>query len=147
LPRLCNIGFTFGQPFLITAVLELLYQDENSETRRKGYQLVALTLVIYTGIAVTSVHGSQALYRFIAMFRGATVSLIYEKSLLRSDIVDSASAVSLMSNDVDSIAFNLELLNECWARSIELAIGIFLLTRQLGWVSIMPIVVVLCKSR
>lgn len=73
------------------------------------------------------------------------VSLIYDRTLtLRQDGFDDSAAVSLMSNDVDQIAFCLEELNECWSRLIELAIGVPLLTLQLGWVSVMPLVVFAC---
>jgi ATP-binding cassette, subfamily C (CFTR/MRP), member 1 len=71
------------------------------------------------------------------------VSLIYERTLtLKESGIDDSAAVSLMSNDVDQIAFCLEELNECWSRLIEVVIGIPLLTRQFGWVSVMPLVVV-----
>jgi len=77
------------------------------------------------------------------MFRGAVVSLIYQKSLSCNEAyIDTAGAISLMSNDVDSISFCFEELNECWSRLIELIIGITLLARQLGWVSIVPLLVV-----
>jgi hypothetical protein len=82
------------------------------------------------------------------MFRGATISLIYDRSLLISeDGCDKSAAVSLMSNDVDQIAFCLEELNECWSRLIEVFVGIPLLTFQLGWVSIVPLLVVICKPQ
>jgi len=75
------------------------------------------------------------------------VSLIFERTLtLKDGGFEGSAAVSLMSNDVDQIAFCLEELNEVWSRLIELAIGITLLTRQLGWVSVMPLVVVACSS-
>jgi ATP-binding cassette subfamily C (CFTR/MRP) protein 1 len=51
-----------------------------------------------------------------------------------------------MGADVDRIAFCLEELNECWSRLIEIGIGLPLLTRQLGWVSVIPLVVVGRKS-
>jgi ATP-binding cassette subfamily C (CFTR/MRP) protein 1 len=80
------------------------------------------------------------------MFRGGMVSLIYDRTLtLTEGGVDDSAAVSLMSNDVDQIAFGLEELNECWSRLIEIAIGVPLLTLQLGWVSVMPLVVVACE--
>jgi hypothetical protein len=79
------------------------------------------------------------------MFRGATISIIYQRSLLEHSNINEASAVSLMSNDVDRITFSLEQFNECWARLIELCIGITLLARQLGWVSVVPLVVVICE--
>jgi ATP-binding cassette subfamily C (CFTR/MRP) protein 1 len=78
------------------------------------------------------------------MFRGAIVSLIYEKSLrLNQAHVENTAAISLMSNDVDRISFCFEELNEFWSRSIELAVGIPLLAYQLGWVSVVPLLVVL----
>jgi len=80
------------------------------------------------------------------MFRGSTVSFIYKQSLLlEPQSVQRSAAVSLMSTDVDRIAFCLEELNECWSRLIELVIGILLLTRQLGWISVIPLLVVLRK--
>lgn len=76
------------------------------------------------------------------------VSLIYNRTLLLEDgVYEESAAVSLMSTDVDHIAFCLEELNECWSRLIEIAIGIPLLTMQLGWVSIMPLVVVVCTFK
>lgn len=80
------------------------------------------------------------------MFRGATVSMIYNHTLdLGEGTYDNSAAVTLMSNDVDQITFCLEELNECWSRLLEVIIAVPLLTRQLGWVSVMPLVVVVCK--
>lgn len=80
------------------------------------------------------------------MFRGGAISLIYEQTVLLKDgAFDESSAVTLMGSDVDRIADCLEHLNECWSRSLEIIIGVPLLTLQLGWVSIMPLVVVFCK--
>lgn len=80
------------------------------------------------------------------MFRGSTVYLIYNRTLLlKEGVYDESAAVSLMSNDVDRIAFCLTELNECWSRCIEIAIGLTLLSIQLGWVSLVPLVVIACK--
>ncbi|KAL5316922.1 hypothetical protein ACEPPN_015974 [Leptodophora sp. 'Broadleaf-Isolate-01'] len=77
------------------------------------------------------------------MFRGAVIYLIYDRTLtLAKGGHEDSAAVSLMSNDVDRIAFCLAELNECWSRLIEIAIGLPLLSRQLGWVSIVPLFVV-----
>jgi ATP-binding cassette, subfamily C (CFTR/MRP), member 1 len=77
------------------------------------------------------------------MFRGATVSLIYEKSLeFREGSFEKSAVISLMSTDVDEIAFCLEELNECWSRAIELVIGVALLSMQIGWVAVVPLFVV-----
>jgi ATP-binding cassette, subfamily C (CFTR/MRP), member 1 len=91
-------------------------------------------------------HSNHALFRFITMFRGAIISLIYGKSLhLHQAEIENAAAISLMSNDVDSIAYCFEELNELWSRFIELLVGIPLLATQLGWVCIMPLIIVLSE--
>jgi ATP-binding cassette subfamily C (CFTR/MRP) protein 1 len=78
------------------------------------------------------------------MFRGAAISIIYEQALFaREGSYNKSAAVSLMSTDVDEIAFCLEELNECWSCFIEVVIGVTLLARQLGWVSLMPLFVVM----
>jgi hypothetical protein len=81
--------------------------------------------------------------RFITMFRGGMVTLIYSRALLLKDgVYEESAAISLMSNDVDQISDCLEELNEVWSRTIEIGIGLPLLTLQLGWVSIIPLLVV-----
>lgn len=83
------------------------------------------------------------MYRLITQFRGAMVVLIYNHTLgIQDGLYDESAAVTLMSTDVDNIANILVSLNECWAEVIEVTIGIYLLARQVGWVSIMPIIIV-----
>ena len=77
------------------------------------------------------------------MLRGALVSLIFTRTLaLRDGAYDEATAVTHMSVDVDRIAMSMESVPETWARMVEVAIGIWLLSTQLGAASVVPIVVV-----
>lgn len=77
------------------------------------------------------------------MFRGAVVSVIYQRTLLlQAGAYDESAAVTLMSSDVDRIAKSMEVVHEVWAQFLEVCIGIALLARELGWVSIMPLVIV-----
>ena len=72
--------------------------------------------------------------------------MIYEKTLTLIDgASDESAAVSLMSTDVDQISTCLREVNEIWSRILEIMIGLPLLTRQLGWVSIVPLIVVISK--
>ncbi len=83
------------------------------------------------------------MYRLITQFRGAMVVLIYNHTLsIQDGLYDESAAVTLMSTDVDNIANILVSLNECWAEVIEVTIGIYLLARQVGWVSVIPIIIV-----
>jgi ATP-binding cassette subfamily C (CFTR/MRP) protein 1 len=81
--------------------------------------------------------------RTITAFRGAMVSIIYAKTLeLPAGLYDESAALTLMSIDVDRLTVSLDSLNEVWARVIEMSIGIWLLERRLGWVCVVPIVIV-----
>ncbi|GKZ33773.1 hypothetical protein AbraIFM66950_003808 [Aspergillus brasiliensis] len=82
------------------------------------------------------------------MFRGAAVALIYDHTMVLPDGTrDESAAVTLMSTDIDMIARSLEQASEMWARLVEIAIGIWLLERQLAAVCVAPILVILiCTS-
>ena len=74
------------------------------------------------------------------------VSLIYARSLeMQSGVYDDSAALTLMSTDIDKITTSAADVAEIWARLIEIGLGIFLLERQLGWVCVAPIVVVIGK--
>ncbi|EED13629.1 ATP-binding cassette transporter, putative [Talaromyces stipitatus ATCC 10500] len=145
-PRLCLIGFTFSQPFLISAILKWVQQEDTN--KNEGYGLIGATFLVYLGLAISTILYNHKLYRFITMFRGATVSLIYRHALLLqdNDLPDRSTAITLMGSDVDRISACLVNLNECWARSIEVVIGIIILAYQIGWVCVMPIAVVVVSS-
>ncbi|PYI06874.1 multidrug resistance-associated protein [Aspergillus sclerotiicarbonarius CBS 121057] len=145
-PRLCLIGFTFAQPFLITSVLDWLNDPHSAEN--KGYGLIGATVLIYLGLALFMLHYDHMLYRFLTMFRGAASSLIYEHALRIPDgeLEDRSATITLMTTDIDRITACLANLNECWARAIEVVIGITLLALRLGWVCLMPVIIVIVSS-
>lgn len=147
-PRLFLIGFTFAQPFLITAAVGLLATNQDDRTAdQTGYGLLGATAIIYTGIAISKLLSAHKLYRTITMFRGATVSLIYSRALqIQDGLYDESASITLMSTDTDRVSLAIYHLNEVWARSIEVGIAIYLLARQLGWVAVIPLVIVICKS-
>lgn len=147
-PRLLLIGFTFAQPFLITSAVGLLASNQDDKAAdRTGYGLLGAAALIYTGIAISKLLSAHKLYRTITMFRGATVSLIYSRALLIQDgLYDESASITLMSTDTDRVSLAIYNLNEVWARAIEVGIAIFLLARQLGWVAVIPLAIVICKS-
>ncbi|RDW80919.1 hypothetical protein BP5796_05617 [Coleophoma crateriformis] len=143
LPRLCLIALTFMQPSLIAQVINIITNEDTARSREIGCLLIFATVLIYVGISVAELHASHNLYRCITMFRSAAITLIYSRSLSLEDRLDDTNgAVTLMSTDVDTIAFCFENLNDCWSRLIEIIVGITLLTRHLGWVSIVPLIIV-----
>ncbi|GMG07807.1 unnamed protein product [Aspergillus oryzae] len=143
LPRLFLIGFTFSQPFLITSILNWL--DNSHSASNHGYGLIGATLLIYLGMALSTLIYDQLLYQFVTMFRGAASSTIYNHALHIPDgtLGDRSATITLMTTDVDRIINCLITLNESWARTFEVGIGIALLALRLGWVCLIPLVVVL----
>jgi ATP-binding cassette subfamily C (CFTR/MRP) protein 1 len=92
---------------------------------------------------VSTVCYKHQLYRSITMLRGALVGIIYNRTLISPDgMFDEVAAVTLMSTDVDRIALSQQVIHEVWARIIEVAIGVWLLERQLGAACIVPILIV-----
>lgn len=83
----------------------------------------------------------------MTMFRGAMIGLIHDRSLeLLDDTHDESAAITLMSTDVDIICDAIPIVYEVWAQLMEVGIGFWLLVRQLGWVSTVPILFIIGKS-
>lgn len=86
------------------------------------------------------------LCRLTVMTRMAVVGLIHNRCLtIRDGVFDDSAAVTLMSNDAEQIAHSADLFHELWARVLELCIGMYLLANELGWVSIVPLLIVACR--
>jgi hypothetical protein len=82
------------------------------------------------------------------MARGALVSMIYAKLLkLKGSNPERMTAFTLMTADVETIVNDSWRLLEPWALLLQIAIGTYLLSRQLGAVCCVPILVILCKYR
>ena len=86
------------------------------------------------------------MFRMITAFRGALVTIIYNRTLtLRSGVYDESTAITLMSTDIDRISNSLENMHETWARLIEVGLGTWLLAQQLGWVCVGPAVLAISE--
>ncbi|KAF5527157.1 ABC transporter FUM19 [Colletotrichum aenigma] len=142
LPRLCLLGFTFCQPFFLQRLLGFLSSNEDNSSTASG--LVAVAVLTYSGIAI-----STALYwyyqeRFQSLFRAYLISAIYQKTAEIQHVGDGDSAaVTLMGADVERIYTGLRLMHEVWANAIQIGIASWLLHRQLGLAFLAPLVIVL----
>ena len=71
------------------------------------------------------------------------VGLVYRRSLsLQDGLHEESAAITLMSTDVDIICDAIPIIYELWAQVIEVMIGFGLLWRQLGWVAVIPLLIV-----
>lgn len=108
--------------------------------------MLGAAALIYTGIAFSKLLSAYKLNRTKTMFRGATISLIHSRVLdIQDGFYDESASITLMSTDADRVALAIHNLNEVWARIIEVGIAIFLLARQLGWVAVIPLIIVIHK--
>jgi ATP-binding cassette subfamily C (CFTR/MRP) protein 1 len=83
------------------------------------------------------------LHRLNVMSRIAIVGLVHNRCLnIQDGVFDDAAAVTLISDDVEQTMFSSDLFHELWSQSLELCIGMYLLSKELGWVCIVPILVV-----
>ncbi|KAG4423435.1 hypothetical protein IFR04_003402 [Cadophora malorum] len=141
-PRLCMIGFNFAQPFLITSAIENLKKPKARKS--DGYGLIGAAFLIYLGIAMSTVHFNQKFSRFTTMLRGGMISLLYDRTLKLQDGLSTKSAVlTHMSTDLDNAIEFLEKINNIWACALEIAVGTWLLERQVGATCVVPLLVAL----
>ncbi|KAG0652310.1 abc multidrug transporter B [Hyphodiscus hymeniophilus] len=141
--RICLIGFNYAQPFLISRMINFVSEPQNTLYKNESKGLIAAAALIYIGVAISTVSYTHQLYRSITMLRGGLVGLVFNKLLiLRDGVFDESATLTLMSTDIDRIATSMQNMHEVWARLIEVAIGIWLLSAQLGAVSVIPVLVV-----
>lgn len=147
-PRAAMIGFTYCQPFLINTMLS--YLDDTSEYRRDslGYGLIGASAIIYTGIAVSQAFFDYYTERARFITRGALVSVIYHKTAeMKLTEADDASAVTLMSTDIQYAINGVAGMYEPLANTIEVAVGSWLLHDKLGVAFVAPLgVIILCAA-
>ena len=158
-PRLCLIGFSFAQPFLISRAIDFASSPDTLENRNVGYGLIGAFVLVYIGIAVSFIHSAMwelypdrpiklsnvqheyIMYRAATMMRGCLIPIIYQKTLiLETSEVSPAAALTLVSTDIETIKDGIVHLQELWASPTELALAIYLLKRQLGTASAVPTV-------
>lgn len=58
---------------------------------------------------------------------------------------ENGESTTLMSTDADSLEGIGEMFHETWAQVIEVAIGLFLLAGEVGWIWPLPLFLIFCK--
>ncbi len=79
--------------------------------------------------------------------KSALVGLIHDQTIhLPSVVHDTSAAVSLMSTDARGLDEIPEMFHETWAQILEVVIGIVLLSREVGWIWPLPLILIFCGS-
>ena len=143
-PRIALTAFQFCQPFLINTVLDYLQQPAVESSRNVGYGLIGATLLIYTGIAISTAFYWYFQERALYMARGVLGTAIYRKTTDSAlSATDNKAALTLMSADVERIIKGCLSIHEFWANTIQVALASWLLSRQLGAAFAAPLLIVL----
>ncbi|KAG4256700.1 hypothetical protein FPRO03_03710 [Fusarium proliferatum] len=123
-PRLCFIGFTFCQPFLISATLAWAENDSDSDDMNQGYGLIGAWFLVFMGLAVTSGQYQHLTYRAITMARGQLVSILFDKATdISIAAADPSAALTLMSADIERIDTGWRTAHDVWANLVEIVIA------------------------
>lgn len=86
------------------------------------------------------------LNRLQIVMRASLVGLVYDKALnLSHDGSDAGRVVTIMSTDIDGVCDTGALLHATWGQFFELAAGLVLLAREVGWLFPVPLVTIFRK--
>lgn len=137
--RLLLIGFSFGQPFFIQRLTSFLQEDASS-VGSIGVGLIGASILIYSGLALSTSMYWYCQYRVLTRFRATLGHIIYDKSLQLPTVDDGV--LTVMSMDVNRVYGGLHNVHELWANTIEVTLAAWLLQRQIGTAFVTPIIIV-----
>jgi ATP-binding cassette subfamily C (CFTR/MRP) protein 1 len=134
------LGTTFAQPFLISRAIELASVPSFQPYSNIGYGLIGAYVIAYVGIAISNGQYEHRMYRVATMMRGSVVPFIFRKTL-QLDLADvkPVAALTLISTNMETITQGIILMHEVWASAIEIGLAVYLLERQLGAASAVPV--------
>lgn len=75
------------------------------------------------------------------------VGLIHSRALeVRNSEAQDGRVATLVSNDVSNMEDSARMFHETWAQFVEVVVGTYLLSRQVGWLWPLPLVLIVCKK-
>jgi len=146
LPRLVQTAFTICQPLLLR---ELLHYLDGRETfvKSTGYGFIITYGLVYLGLAVSTCIYWRLNYRCLVQLRGCIVSALYQKTLhIEEAKYDMDAPITLVSTDMERLINGCKDFHEIWSNSLQVAITIWLLYRELGVACVAPAAVAIVSS-
>ncbi|KAH8682522.1 P-loop containing nucleoside triphosphate hydrolase protein [Xylariales sp. PMI_506] len=141
IPQGLNIAFTMAQPFLVQTMLNYISNYEEHPISY-GYGLIGAAGLIYIGVGITNQLYTFLSFRLMVKVRGALVGIIYRNMLtLRAESKNSASALSLMSVEVDRVVLTGRMIVAFVPSLVQVALAMGILGTQIGAVCIAPFIV------
>ncbi|KAL2851369.1 P-loop containing nucleoside triphosphate hydrolase protein [Aspergillus pseudodeflectus] len=140
IPRLFMTGFTFAQPFLVTSAIRLAASPINEESNNHAYGLIGAYALVYVGIAISTGQYEYLVTRLSVLLRGSITPAVFKHTLqLHLTDTNAEDSLTLINTDLETIGQGIRLLHELWASSLEICLAIWLLARQIGLASLVPV--------
>ncbi|KAH9897277.1 ABC transporter [Xylariomycetidae sp. FL2044] len=147
-PRILLIIFKYSQPALIRKTIDFVTRATLQDEVWTGQTLVILAIVVYTGLAVSTAVYQHCLNRLRIMVRGALAALVHHKMMRSYSATSSEGRIlTLLNTDIDTLDTVAEMLHETWGQAVEVVIGLALLSREVGWLFPIPVVIIIACSR
>ncbi|KAF9878386.1 hypothetical protein CkaCkLH20_03878 [Colletotrichum karsti] len=146
IPRLAQVAFTLCQPLLLREFLRYLAGDPTF-VGSTGYGFIITYGLVYLGIAISGCIYWRLTYKCLVKMRGSLVSAVYSKTTqIDAARCDMTTAVPLISTDMERIIAGFKDVHEIWANTLQVAIAVWLLYRELGIACVAPAVVAAVSS-
>lgn len=157
-PRLCYVGFSFAQPFLMQRVIDTV--EENDEVENGQVKLPpgtgdklglqAATLFIFVGMAQSKTTSQHMTNRLMTQVRGGLVAELMQKTHhLSEQDAKKSSVLTHMSSDIESISEGLGGCVDIPITVLQTCLGVYLLSRFIGvscFFVLVPIAITACCS-
>ncbi|KAI0176465.1 ABC transporter [Hypoxylon sp. FL1284] len=147
-PRIFLTFFRYSQPILISQAIVYVTKDEPTKQAWTGHRLVIVSAVVYIGLAISTTAYQHSLNKLRITIRAALVALIHSKTMdSYAETTSEGRVLTLASTDVDGLDTIGEMFHETWGQVLEVVIGIFLLSREVGWLFPVPLIIIVLCSR
>ncbi|KAI1135027.1 ABC transporter [Hypoxylon sp. FL0543] len=147
-PRLFLTIFRYSQPIIIRQAIIYVTSDKLSEQLWTGPSLVIAAVVVYVGLAISTTVYQNHLNKLRTMIRAALIELVHDKTMNSyAETLNEGKVLTLISTDVDSLDTIGEWCHETWGQVLEVAIGIAMLSWEVGWVFPVPLVIIFLCSQ
>ncbi|KAK2596916.1 hypothetical protein N8I77_012799 [Diaporthe amygdali] len=147
-PRISVVVFRFAQPILMSRAIRFVTHVSAANDGSEGYWIVVGATAVYIGLAVSISVYQHSLNRLELMIRGTMTSLLHSRALeVRNSEFEDGKVATLVSNDISNLENSARMFHETWAQFAEVVIGTFLLSRQVGWLWPLPLVIIFFCSR
>ncbi|XWX02281.1 hypothetical protein V2A60_010317 [Cordyceps javanica] len=156
-PRLCYVGFSFAQPFLMGRVINTVEQVQDGMGKEKlpsrtgiNLGLQAATIFIFVGMAQSKTTSQHMTNRLMTQVRGGLVAELMEKTHhLSEQEAKKSSVLTHMSSDIDSISEGLGGCIDIPITILQTCLGVYLLSLFIGtscFFVLVPIAITTCCS-